>query len=99
MRYGAPTIRGLNAAERRVYFQLAARRPKLQDQYRGNAILFRCAKWHSDETGRTFASAEDATAHAALLAGEFAQDGDWDGYMISVADAYGPIVAEVPERE
>jgi hypothetical protein len=53
----------------------------------------RMAAWTSSR-GR-----EDATAHVALLAGELAQDGDWDGYMISVADAYGRIVAEIPVRK
>jgi hypothetical protein len=87
--------------ELRVYFQLAARRTKLQGQYEGTRYYFdvQNGRQYPDEMGRTFASAEDATAHAALLTGELAQDGDWDGYVISVADAYGWIVAEIPVRK
>jgi hypothetical protein len=35
-------------------------------------------------------------AHAAIVAAEIAQDRDWDGYLIVVAEAGGRIVAEVP---
>jgi hypothetical protein len=59
----------------------------------------RNGRQYPDEMGRTFASAVDAMAHAALVASELAQDGDWDGYVISVADADGRIVAEIPVRK
>ncbi|HEY1979582.1 MAG TPA: hypothetical protein VGH13_05815 [Xanthobacteraceae bacterium] len=49
--------------------------------------------------GEPFALAEDTTAHAAPLASKLAQDGDWDSYMISIADGYGRIVAEIPVRK
>lgn len=85
---------------RRVYFQLAARNKTSKISAERTRYYFnvRNGRQYPHEMGRTFASAEDATAHTAQLA-KLAQDGDWDGYMISVANAYGRIVAEIPVRK
>jgi hypothetical protein len=56
----------------------------------------RNGKQYLDETGKVFPSQQGAVAHAAVIAAELAQDGDWDGFVISVADAEGRVIAQVP---
>jgi hypothetical protein len=51
---------------------------------------------YPDETGKVFQSQQEALAHAAVLAAELAQDGDWDGFVVSVTDADGRVIAQVP---
>jgi hypothetical protein len=53
-------------------------------------------KQYPDEIGKAFASDQEAVAHAALLATELAQDRDWDGFTIVVADGDDRIIARVP---
>jgi hypothetical protein len=52
-----------------------------------------------DETGQMFPSQREAVAHGAVLAAELAQDGDWDSFAISVADANGRVIAWIPVRK
>jgi hypothetical protein len=56
----------------------------------------RNGKDYPDETGKVFRSQQEALAHAAILAAELAQDGDWDGFVVSVTDADGSVIAQVP---
>ena len=56
----------------------------------------RNGKDYPDETGKVFQSQQEAVAHAAILAAELAQDGDWDGFVVSVTDADGSFIAQVP---
>jgi len=56
----------------------------------------RNGKDYPDETGKVFQSQQEALAHAAILATELAQDGDWDGFVVSVTDADGSVIAQVP---
>jgi hypothetical protein len=51
---------------------------------------------YPDETGSVFSCAEEAVAHATALALEFAQDGSWEGFSVSVADEGGSEIARVP---
>jgi hypothetical protein len=51
---------------------------------------------YPDATGKAFVSRREAVAHAAVLAAELAQDGDWYGFVVSVTDACGRVVAEIP---
>jgi len=64
----------------------------------GEAYYFhvRNGKDYPDETGKVFQSQQEALAHAAILAAELAQDGDWDGFVVSVTDADGSVIAQVP---
>ena len=55
-------------------------------------------KQYLDETGRVFSALKDAIAHARILAAELAQDRDWDGFVISMTDADGRVVAQIPVR-
>jgi hypothetical protein len=59
----------------------------------------RNGKQYPDEAGRILPSRQEAVAHAAVLAAELAQDGDWDGFMIAVTDADGRIIAKIPVRK
>jgi hypothetical protein len=54
---------------------------------------------YPDETGQMFPSQREAVAHGAVLAAELAQDGDWDSFAISVADANGRVIARIPVRK
>jgi hypothetical protein len=56
----------------------------------------RNGKDYPDETGKVFQSQQEALAHAAIFAAELAQDGDWDGFVVSVTDADGSVIAQVP---
>ena len=56
----------------------------------------RNGKQYLDETGKVFPSQPEAVAHAAVIAAELAQDGDWDGFVISVTDAEERVIAQVP---
>jgi hypothetical protein len=56
----------------------------------------RNGKDYPDETGKVFQSQQEALAHAAILAAELAQDGNWDGFVVSVTDADGSVIAQVP---
>jgi hypothetical protein len=49
-----------------------------------------------DEIGKVFPSHQEAMAYATVVAGELAQDGDWDGFVVSVTDENGGIIARVP---
>jgi hypothetical protein len=55
-------------------------------------------KQYMDETGSVFSAPEGAIAHARVLAAELAQDGDWGGFVISVTDAGGRVLAQIPVR-
>jgi hypothetical protein len=48
---------------------------------------------YPDETGSVFCSADDATAHAFVVAHELAQDESWDGCSILVTDDRGQEIA------
>jgi hypothetical protein len=50
---------------------------------------------YPDETGSVFSTADDATAHAIVLAQELAQDGSWHGSSILVTDDRGQEIARV----
>lgn len=56
----------------------------------------RNGRHYPDQIGKVFSSVEEAVAHGAIVAAEIAQDRDWDGYMVAVAETGGRIVAEVP---
>jgi hypothetical protein len=51
---------------------------------------------YPDETGSVFSSREGAVAHARVLAAELGQDQDWAGFLVSVTDADGREVAQIP---
>jgi hypothetical protein len=53
---------------------------------------------YPDDTGSAFASAQDAVAHASVLAAELAQDDSWEGFSISVTDEPGREIARVAVR-
>ena len=53
---------------------------------------------YPDDTGSAFASAQEAVAHASVLAAELAQDDSWDGFFISVMDEQGREIARVAVR-
>jgi hypothetical protein len=55
-------------------------------------------KQYRDETGSVFLAFNDAIAHARILAAELAQDRDSDGFVISMTDADGSVVAQIPVR-
>jgi hypothetical protein len=48
--------------------------------------------------GKAFRTHDEAVAYASVLAAELWQDGGWDGFMISIADNCGGVVAEIPIR-
>ena len=49
-----------------------------------------------DQTGEEFSTREEAIARALGLAAELAKEGDWSGYIITVADEDGAMVARLP---
>jgi hypothetical protein len=49
-----------------------------------------------DEDGEELLSIESARAHAARIANELAQAGDYSGFAVKVADEQGTEVAQVP---
>jgi hypothetical protein len=51
---------------------------------------------YPDETGSVFASPGEAIAHAAVLVGELANEGDWRGFSIHVVNQHGKEIARVP---
>jgi hypothetical protein len=53
---------------------------------------------YPDDTGSAFASAQEAVAHASVLAAELAQDDSWEGFSISVTDEQGREIARVAVR-
>ena len=53
---------------------------------------------YPDNTGSAFASAQEAVAHASVLAAELAQDDSWEGFSISVMDEQGREIARVAVR-
>ena len=55
-------------------------------------------KQYPDEIGGAFPSRQAAVAHGAVLAAELAQDGDWEGFMISVTDVNGRVIVQIPVR-
>src|ERR1700676_1069006 len=50
---------------------------------------------YPDETGSVFSTADDATAHAIVVAQELAQDGSWHGSSILVTDDRGHEIVRV----
>jgi hypothetical protein len=48
-----------------------------------------------DETGSVFSTADEATAHAIVVAHELAQDGSWHGSSILVKDDRGHEIVRV----
>src|ERR1700730_13546223 len=50
---------------------------------------------YPDETGSVFSTADDATAHAIVVAQELAQDGSWHGSSIVVTDDRGHEIVRV----
>ena len=50
---------------------------------------------YPDETGSVFSTADDATAHAIVVAQELAQDGSWHGSSILVTDDWGHEIVRV----
>jgi hypothetical protein len=55
-------------------------------------------KTYTDETGSLFSTLEGAAAHARVLAAELRQDRDWDSFVVSVTDADGRGLAQIPVR-
>jgi hypothetical protein len=53
---------------------------------------------YPNDTGSAFASAQEAVAHASVLAAELAQDDSWEGFSISVMDEQGREIARVAVR-
>ena len=51
---------------------------------------------YPDETGSVFATPGEAIAHAAVLVGELAQEGDWGGFSIHVVNEHGKEIARAP---
>jgi hypothetical protein len=51
---------------------------------------------YPDETGSVFATPGEAIAHAAVLVGELAHEGDWGGFSIHVVNEHGKEIARVP---
>jgi hypothetical protein len=49
-----------------------------------------------DEDGEEFLTIESARAHAARIANELAQAGDYSGFAVKVTDEQGTEVAQVP---
>jgi CRP/FNR family cyclic AMP-dependent transcriptional regulator len=49
-----------------------------------------------DEVGRSCSGAEDAKAHAAVVADELAEDAGWEGFSVLVLDENGSEVARLP---
>jgi hypothetical protein len=58
----------------------------------------RNGRQYPDETGRVFSTHNEAIAYALVLAAELRQDRDWGGFVISVTDDGGAVVAEIPVR-
>jgi hypothetical protein len=50
---------------------------------------------YPDETGSVFSTADDATAHAIVVAQELAQDRSWHGSSILVTDDWEHEIARV----
>ena len=50
---------------------------------------------YPDETGSVFSTADDATAHAIVVAQELAQDSGWHGFSILVTDDRGQEISRV----
>jgi hypothetical protein len=48
---------------------------------------------YSDESGKEFATREDAIAYASILVDDLRRDKSWDGFEVSVTDEAGAIVA------
>jgi hypothetical protein len=51
---------------------------------------------YPDENGSVFATPGEAIAHAAVLVGELAQEGDWGGFSIHVVNEHGKEIARAP---
>jgi len=52
-----------------------------------------------DEEGEDWPSLEAARAHAVMIASELLQEGNYEGYAVSVTDEQGNEVAYVPIGE
>jgi len=50
---------------------------------------------YTDEVGRIFQTCEEATAHAAVLAAELAEDKGWAGFKVSLTDEDGRVIAQL----
>jgi hypothetical protein len=48
---------------------------------------------YQDDSGRVFATPDEAIIHASVLAAELRPDNGWDGSVISVTDKDGNVVA------
>ena len=53
---------------------------------------------YSDESGKEFATREDAIAYASILVDDLRRDKSWDGFEVSVTDEAGAIVARTRVR-
>ena len=53
---------------------------------------------YPDENGSVFSTADDATAHAIVVAQELAQDSSWHGSSILVTDERGHEIVRVQNR-
>lgn len=51
---------------------------------------------YPDEMGSVFSSADNAAAHAAVVAQELAQDESWSGFFVVVTDGRGREIGRVP---
>lgn len=49
---------------------------------------------YQDDSGKVFATSEEAIAHASVLAAVLLQDKGWEGSVISVTDKDGAVVAQ-----
>lgn len=92
--------RPLRTATRGQIGRLFAPKPLAPDSDPVGGVRYyfhvRNGKQYPDQTGKVFPSVHDAVVHAAIVAAEIAQDRDWDGYRVAVAEAGGRVVAEVP---
>jgi hypothetical protein len=50
---------------------------------------------YPDEIGQVFSTREEAIAHASAVATELAQDKGWDGFVVSLTDERGRVLANI----
>jgi hypothetical protein len=53
-------------------------------------------KRYPDEIGQVFSTREEAIAHASSVATELAQDKGWNGFVVSLTDEQGGVLASIP---
>jgi hypothetical protein len=51
---------------------------------------------YPDQRGQVFSTREQAIAHASTIAAQLAQDKGWDGFVVSLTDETGRVLARLP---